>query len=79
MDDGSIQLCSRNIAVIYYLTKDWSAADGGALIDLEAPGGPQTHIPQFNRYEQEREGRGRQERDRVARAAQSAGDRWQSC
>lgn len=50
MDDGSIQLCSRNIAVIYYLTKDWTAADGGLLIDLEAPGGPQTHVPKFNRY-----------------------------
>jgi hypothetical protein len=49
MEDGSIQLCSRNIAVIYYLTKDWSAADGGLLIDHEAPAGPQTHVPKFNR------------------------------
>jgi Rps23 Pro-64 3,4-dihydroxylase Tpa1-like proline 4-hydroxylase len=49
MEDGSIQLCSRNIAVIYYLTKDWSAADGGLLIDHEAAGGPQTHVPKFNR------------------------------
>jgi Rps23 Pro-64 3,4-dihydroxylase Tpa1-like proline 4-hydroxylase len=49
MDDGSMQLCSRNIACIYYLTKDWTAADGGLLIDHEAPGGPQTHVPAFNR------------------------------
>lgn len=50
MEDGSIQLCSRSIAVIYYLTKDWTAADGGLLIDHEVPGGPQTHIPKFNRW-----------------------------
>ena len=49
MEDGSIQLCSRNIACIYYLTKDWTAADGGLLIDHEAPGGPRTHVPAFNR------------------------------
>jgi hypothetical protein len=51
MEDGSIQLCSRSIACIYYLTKDWTTADGGLLIDHEAPGGPQTHVPAFNKYE----------------------------
>jgi Rps23 Pro-64 3,4-dihydroxylase Tpa1-like proline 4-hydroxylase len=50
MEDGSIQPCSRSIACIYYLTRDWTAADGGLLIDHEAPGGPQTHVPAFNRY-----------------------------
>eukprot|EP00882_Tetradesmus_deserticola_P015103 GHRQ01016079.1.p1 GENE.GHRQ01016079.1~~GHRQ01016079.1.p1 ORF type:complete len:321 (+),score=104.82 GHRQ01016079.1:337-1299(+) len=48
MDDGSMQLCSRSIACIYYLTKGWSDADGGHLADLEAPGGPQQHLPAFN-------------------------------
>lgn len=44
MEDGSVQLCSRNIACIYYLTKDWSESDGGQLVDLEAPGGPQVSV-----------------------------------
>lgn len=44
MDDGSVQLCSRSIACIYYLTKDWSENDGGQLLDLEAPGGPQVGL-----------------------------------
>jgi Rps23 Pro-64 3,4-dihydroxylase Tpa1-like proline 4-hydroxylase len=48
MDDGSTQLCSRNTACIYYLTQGWSEADGGHLVDLEAPGGPQQHLPAFN-------------------------------
>jgi Rps23 Pro-64 3,4-dihydroxylase Tpa1-like proline 4-hydroxylase len=48
MDDGSTQLCSRNIACIYYLTRGWSEADGGHLVDLEAPGRPQQHLPAFN-------------------------------
>uniref|UniRef100_A0A383W562 Fe2OG dioxygenase domain-containing protein n=1 Tax=Tetradesmus obliquus TaxID=3088 RepID=A0A383W562_TETOB len=48
MDDGSMQLCSRTIACIYYLTHGWSEADGGHLVDLEAPGGPQQHLPAFN-------------------------------
>lgn len=41
MDDGSVELCSRRIACIYYLTKGWSDDDGGQLVDLEAQGGPQ--------------------------------------
>eukprot|EP00879_Flechtneria_rotunda_P029966 GHRR01032441.1.p1 GENE.GHRR01032441.1~~GHRR01032441.1.p1 ORF type:complete len:181 (+),score=69.31 GHRR01032441.1:51-545(+) len=48
MDDGSIQLCSRTIACIYYLTKDWQAEYGGELVDLEAHGGPKVHVPQYN-------------------------------
>lgn len=48
MDDGTVQLCSRNIACIYYLTKDWTAADGGQLVDLEAPEEPQQYLPSFN-------------------------------
>jgi hypothetical protein len=39
MEDGSIQTCSRDIAVIYYLTQGWRAEEGGHLIDLEAPAG----------------------------------------
>lgn len=33
--DGKVKVqCSRDIAVIYYLTKDWSASYGGHLIDI---------------------------------------------
>lgn len=46
MDDGSIQLCSRTIACIYYLTKHWKQEDGGALVDHGAAGGPQVGHPE---------------------------------
>ncbi|KNC84959.1 hypothetical protein SARC_02850 [Sphaeroforma arctica JP610] len=36
---------SRDIACIYYLTKDWSEKDGGALLDMESK---IAHIPEFN-------------------------------
>lgn len=48
LDDGSIQMCSRDIAVIYYLTKDWTLGMGGALVDLEDPGGHCTYVPMYN-------------------------------
>mmetsp|Transcript_2713 Transcript_2713/g.3657 ORF Transcript_2713/g.3657 Transcript_2713/m.3657 type:complete len:112 (+) Transcript_2713:332-667(+) len=48
MPDGSDikpVFCSRDVAVIYYLTKDWKGSDGGILIDLQSG----THYtPQFN-------------------------------
>jgi hypothetical protein len=34
MDDGAVVKCSREIAVIYYLTRDWQASYGGALLDI---------------------------------------------
>lgn len=45
LDDGGIIECSRDIAVIYYLTKDWTPELGGALIDLQTN---TKYIPEFN-------------------------------
>eukprot|EP01121_Diplochlamys_sp_Union-15-3_P022170 TRINITY_DN9360_c0_g1_i4.p1 TRINITY_DN9360_c0_g1~~TRINITY_DN9360_c0_g1_i4.p1 ORF type:complete len:224 (+),score=42.17 TRINITY_DN9360_c0_g1_i4:50-721(+) len=45
MEDGTIQVCSRSIAIIYYLTKDWMGEYGGNLIDLETGN---TYVPEFN-------------------------------
>jgi Rps23 Pro-64 3,4-dihydroxylase Tpa1-like proline 4-hydroxylase len=45
MDNGKVVLCSRDIAVIYYLTKKWSREDGGLLKDLA---GGTDFVPQFN-------------------------------
>jgi Rps23 Pro-64 3,4-dihydroxylase Tpa1-like proline 4-hydroxylase len=36
MDNGNIITCSREYALIYYLTKDWKKEYGGLLVDLEA-------------------------------------------
>jgi hypothetical protein len=45
LDDGARITCSRDIAVIYYLTKDWKESDGGTLVDI--PTGT-SYVPEFN-------------------------------
>jgi hypothetical protein len=45
---GKVITCSREIGLIWYLTKDWRGEFGGALVDLEAPGGPANYVPLFN-------------------------------
>lgn len=45
MDDGQVITCSRSIAIIYYLTKEWRSEDGGLLVDIE---GGRTYVPEFN-------------------------------
>lgn len=45
MDTGGIVQCSRDIAVIIYLTKNWTKEDGGLLLDLE---GHKEYVPEFN-------------------------------
>ena len=37
--------CSRDIAIIYYLTKDWAASDGGVLVDIPSQ---RRYVPEFN-------------------------------
>lgn len=38
--------CSRDIAVVYYLTRDWRPEYGGAFVDVG--GGGTEHCPAFN-------------------------------
>jgi len=45
LDDGRMVECSREIAVIYYLTKDWTIELGGALVDLVST---KRYVPEFN-------------------------------
>ncbi|CAE7750741.1 unnamed protein product, partial [Symbiodinium pilosum] len=45
MDDGSTVLCSRTVAVIWYLTPDWRKEWGGAFLDLESG---EEMLPEFN-------------------------------
>ena len=32
---GEICTCSRDVTVVYYLTKEWQESDGGVLVDLQ--------------------------------------------
>eukprot|EP00919_Chromeraceae_sp_WS-2016_P015163 GHVR01035690.1.p1 GENE.GHVR01035690.1~~GHVR01035690.1.p1 ORF type:complete len:304 (+),score=65.47 GHVR01035690.1:80-991(+) len=45
MDDGTIVQCSRNITVVYYLTKNWDKSCGGEFVDVE---GGDSVVPEFN-------------------------------
>jgi hypothetical protein len=45
-DDGRTVLCSRDIAVIFYLTPGWQSKFGGLLIDHSAGG--EVIVPEFN-------------------------------
>ena len=45
-DQGISRRYERDIAVIYYLTKDWHYELGGNFVDLTVGG--ETHTPQFN-------------------------------
>lgn len=40
MDSGAVVSCSRDVAVIYYLTKGWEERMGGVLVDLETGAPP---------------------------------------
>jgi len=45
--NGQNTLCSREVAIILYLTEGWDASYGGALIDHKvAP--PRVYVPEFN-------------------------------
>ena len=45
MTTGEIVQCSRSVAIIYYLTKEWSREMGGLLIDCETG---DEYVPEFN-------------------------------
>ena len=41
-------MCSRDVAVVYYLTKDWKEEYGGCFIDHGATNGKKTYVLEFN-------------------------------
>uniref|UniRef100_A0A1D1ZT48 Prolyl 4-hydroxylase alpha subunit Fe(2+) 2OG dioxygenase domain-containing protein n=1 Tax=Auxenochlorella protothecoides TaxID=3075 RepID=A0A1D1ZT48_AUXPR len=43
---GAIVQCSRDIAVVYYLTRNWRPEFGGAFVDIA--GGGREYCPAFN-------------------------------
>ena len=45
VEDGSVVKCSRDVALIYYLTQDWKTEYGGVLVDV--PTG-RRFTPEFN-------------------------------
>jgi len=45
MDGGKKVKCSREIAVIYYLTKGWTEEMGGTLVDIPTKN---RYVPEFN-------------------------------
>eukprot|EP00928_Gymnodinium_smaydae_P078485 TRINITY_DN6253_c0_g1_i3.p1 TRINITY_DN6253_c0_g1~~TRINITY_DN6253_c0_g1_i3.p1 ORF type:complete len:188 (-),score=34.99 TRINITY_DN6253_c0_g1_i3:16-579(-) len=47
---GGGQMYSRTVAGIWHLTRDWTAEDGGCLIDLQAPEGSQQLVPIYNSF-----------------------------
>eukprot|EP00040_Diaphanoeca_grandis_P024859 m.137114 g.137114 ORF g.137114 m.137114 type:complete len:326 (-) comp29905_c0_seq1:335-1312(-) len=47
MEDGSIQLCSRDVALIFYLTKDWNKKLGGLFVDHGIDEAVE-NVPEFN-------------------------------
>jgi Rps23 Pro-64 3,4-dihydroxylase Tpa1-like proline 4-hydroxylase len=44
-DDGKKVKYSRDIALIYYMTKDWTKEMGGTLVDMESN---RKYVPEFN-------------------------------
>ncbi|KAJ1470424.1 hypothetical protein T484DRAFT_1847809, partial [Baffinella frigidus] len=45
--NGNTVLCSRQFAIIFYLTKGWDATCGGSLVDHKVTP-PKLYVPEFN-------------------------------